>query len=89
MYPHQLESLEPIAARSAEVLGDGSVGLAPLQLLQHLLEAGAVEVFAGAVVVHKFPDQGNSVSGEPAHGFDYTSWPSLPSTGWVERPYSI
>ena len=53
--------LPHIAAQPGQVLCDDQVGLALLQLLQHLLEAGAVEVAAGVAVVHKFPDEGDVV----------------------------
>ena len=53
--------LPHIAAQTGQVLGDDQVGLALLQLLEHFLEAGAVEVAAGVAVVHKFPDQGDAV----------------------------
>ena len=53
--------LPHVAAQPGQVLGDDQVSLALLELLQHLLEAGAVEVAAGVAVVHKFPDEGDVV----------------------------
>lgn len=53
--------LPHVAAQSGQVLGDDQVGLALLQLLQHLLKAGAVEVATGVAVVHKFPDESDAV----------------------------
>ena len=53
--------LPHVAAQPGQILGDDQVGLALLQLLQHLLKAGAVEVAAGVAVVHKFPDEGDVV----------------------------
>lgn len=53
--------LPHITAQPGQVLGDNQVGLALLQLFQHLLEAGAIEVAAGVAVVHKFPDEGDAV----------------------------
>ena len=53
--------LPHVAAQPGQVLGDDQVGLALLQLLQHLLETRAVEVAAGVAVVHKFPDEGDVV----------------------------
>ena len=53
--------LPHIAAQPGQVLGDNQIGPALLQLLQHLLETGAVEVAAGVAVVHKFPDEGDIV----------------------------
>ena len=53
--------LPHIAAQPGQILGDDQVGLALLQLLQHLLEAGAVEVAAGVAIVYKFPDKSNAV----------------------------
>jgi len=53
--------LPHITAQSGQILGDDCVGLALLELLQHLLKCRAVEVAAGVAVIHKFPHQSDAV----------------------------
>ena len=55
------EKLFGVVAGLPHVAAQPGQSLALLELLQHLLEAGAVEVAAGVAVVHKFPDEGDVV----------------------------